>query len=300
MASAQRPYPTGMTINFVVPFVAVGITDAVGRVIAERLGVLWSVPTLVANVPGSGANIGNDRVAKGPIDGSQILIMTPNFATNKFMYARLAYDPEKDIVPLGQVASSQPVVRAQGLAGRLGRRSDRLCQSQSWQAQFCIGQCRNDNSPFQARMAGIDMVHVPYRGSSPALADLVGGNVDLMFDTIGSIMAQAHEGNVRALGVTSASRSSFAREFPPIADTLPGFDVSAFYGVGVRAGTPKDICDVIERDTQEICRRSEFRDRLRTFAAETVPSTAAEFMSLLTNELEKWGKLISQLRIRTD
>jgi tripartite-type tricarboxylate transporter receptor subunit TctC len=94
-----------MTINFVVPFVAVGITDAVGRVIAERLGVLWSVPTLVANVPGSGANIGNDRVAKGPIDGSQILIMTPSFAINKFMYARLAYDPEKDIVPLGQVAS---------------------------------------------------------------------------------------------------------------------------------------------------------------------------------------------------
>jgi tripartite-type tricarboxylate transporter receptor subunit TctC len=119
-------------------------------------------------------------------------------------------------------------------------------------------------------MAGIDMVHVPYRGSSPALADLVGGNVDLMFDTIGSIMAQAREGNVRVLCVTSASRSSFAREFPPIADTLPGFDVSAFYGVGVRAGAPKDICDAIERDTQEICRRSEFRDRLRTFAAETV------------------------------
>jgi tripartite-type tricarboxylate transporter receptor subunit TctC len=237
-----------MTINLVVPFVAGGITDAIGRVIAERLGVLWSVPTLVENV---------------------------------------------------RSELSQPVVRAQGLAGRLGRRSDRLCQSQSWQAQFCIGRCRNDNSPFQARMAGIDMVHVPYRGSSPALADLVGGNVDLMFDTIGSIMAQAREGNVRALGVTSASRSLFAREFPPIADTLPGFDVSAFYGIGVRAGTAKDICEVIERDTQEICRRPEFRDRLRTFAAETVSSTAAEFMSLLTNEREKWGEF-SELRIRTD
>src|SRR5437588_1891188 len=103
---AQRPYPAGMTIKFVVPFVAGGITDVVGRIVAERLGALWKVPTVVENVPGSGANIGNDRVAKGATDGSQILIMTPSIATNKFMYSRLAYDPEKDIVPLAQVASS--------------------------------------------------------------------------------------------------------------------------------------------------------------------------------------------------
>jgi len=150
------------------------------------------------------------------------------------------------------------------------------------------------------RMAGIEMVHVPYRGSSPALADLVGGNVDLMFDTIGSIMGQARDGNVRALGVTSLKRSSIAPEFPPIADTLPGYDVSAFYGVGVRAGTPKEIADTIERDTQLICRQQAFRDRLATFAAETVASNAVEFATLLASEREKWGKLISELKIRSE
>jgi len=109
MVGTARPqglYPAGMTIKFVVPFVAGGVTDIVGRIVAERLAALWNVPTLVENVPGSGANIGNDRVAKGATDGSQILIMTPSFATNKFMYSRLSYDPEKDILPLAQVASS--------------------------------------------------------------------------------------------------------------------------------------------------------------------------------------------------
>ena len=150
------------------------------------------------------------------------------------------------------------------------------------------------------RMAGVEMVHVPYRGSSPALTDLVGGNVDLMFDTIASIMGQARDGNAKALGVTSLKRSSIAPEYPPIADTLPGYDVSAFYGVGVRAGTPKEICDTIERDTQMVCRRPDFRDRLATFAAERVVANAAEFSILLGNEREKWGKLISELKIRTD
>jgi tripartite-type tricarboxylate transporter receptor subunit TctC len=150
------------------------------------------------------------------------------------------------------------------------------------------------------RMAGVEMVHVPYRGSSPALADLVGGNVDLMFDTNGSIMGQARDGNVTALGITSAKRSSFAPEYPPIADTLPGFDVSAFYGVGVRAGTPMDICDTITRDAQVIARQPQFGDRLKVFAAEVVASNSAEFAAVLVTEREKWGKLISELKIRTD
>ena len=145
------------------------------------------------------------------------------------------------------------------------------------------------------------MVHVAYRGSSPALADLVGGNVDLMFDTIGSIMGQARDGNVKALGVTSRQkRSSIAPSFLRLQIRCPGYDVSAFYGVGVRTGTPKEIADTIERDTQVICSQPQFRDRLATFAAEAVVSNAAEFAFLLASEREKWGKLISELKIRSD
>ena len=303
-ASAQRPYPAGMTIKFVVPFVAGGVTDIVGRVVADRLGALWNVPAVVENVPGSGANIGNDRVAKGPTDGAQILIMTPSFATNKFMYARLAYDPDKDIVPLAQVASSPNMLCVRkGLPVETVAEFIAYAKANPGKLNFAsagVGTTIHLSGELFKRMAGVEMVHVPYRGSSPALADLVGGNVDLMFDTIGSIMGQARDGNVKALGVTSAKRSSFAPDYPAIADTLPGYDVSAFYGVGVRAGTGREICDVIERDTQLICRQQDVRDRLGTFAAETVPSTAAEFTNLLANEREKWGKLISELKIRTD
>jgi tripartite-type tricarboxylate transporter receptor subunit TctC len=303
-APAQRPYPAGATIKFVVPFVAGGITDTVGRIVAGRLGELWNVPTVVENVAGSGANIGNDRVAKGPTDGSQVLIMTPSFATNKFMYARLAYDPEKDIVPLAQVASSPNLLCVRkGLPVASVAELIAYAKANPGKLNFAsggVGTTIHLSGELFKRMAGVEMVHVPYRGSTPALTDLIGENIDLMFDTIGSIMGQAREGNVKALGVTSLSRSSFAPEFPPIADTLPGFDVFTFYGVGVRTGTAKEICDAIERDTQVICHQLELRDRLKTFAAETVPSSAAEFASMLASERKKWGKVISELKIRTD
>jgi tripartite-type tricarboxylate transporter receptor subunit TctC len=303
-ARAQSPYPTGKTIKFVVPFVAGGVTDIVGRIVAERLGALWNVPTVVENVPGSGANIGNDRVAKGPTDGSQVLIMTPSFATNKFMYSRLAYDPEKDIVPLAQVASSPNMLCVRkGLPVTSVAEFIAYAKANPGKLNFAsagVGTTIHLSGELFKRMTGIDMVHVPYRGSAPALTDLVGGSVDLMFDTIGSIMGQARDGNVKALGVTSLKRSSIAPEYPPIADTLPGYDVSAFYGVGVRTGTPKEICDRIERDTQLVCRRQDFRDRLATFAAEAMVGNAGEFSVLLGNEREKWGKLISELKIRTE
>ena len=113
-------------------------------------------------------------------------------------------------------------------------------------------------------------------------------------------MGQARDGNVKALGVTSLRRSSIAPEYPPIADTLPGYDVSAFYGIGVRTGTSKEICDTIERDTQTVCYQQDFRDRLATFAAEATIRNTAEFSTLLGNERQKWDKLISELKIRTE
>jgi len=303
-ATSQQPYPAGMTIKFVVPFVAGGVTDIVGRIVSERLGALWGVPTVVENVPGSGANIGNDRVAKGASDGTQVLIMTPSFATNKFMYARLAYDPDKDIIPLAQVASSPNLLCVRkGLPVASVAELIAYAKANPGKLNFAsagVGTTIHLSGELFKRMARVDMVHVPYRGSSPALADLVGGNVDLMFDTIGSIMGQALDGNVTALGVTSARRSTFAPEYPPIADTLSGFDVSAFYGVGVRAGTPKEICETIERDAQVIARQPQFGERLKVFAAEVVASNSAEFAALLATEREKWGKLISELKIRTD
>jgi tripartite-type tricarboxylate transporter receptor subunit TctC len=304
LAFAQQSYPKGMTIKVVVPFVAGGVTDIIGRVVADRLAALWQVPTVVENVPGAGANIGNDRVAKGSNDGSQILIMTPGIATNQFMYARLAYDPERDIVPLAQVARAPNLlcVRKSLPVNSVGELIA-YAMANPGKLNFAsagIGTTIHLSGELFKRMAGIEMVHVPYRGSSPALNDLVGGNVDLSFDTLGSIVGQAREGNVRALGITTLGRSPFAPEYAPIADTLPGYDVSAWYGIGVRAGTAKEICDALERDTQAVCQQHDFGERLGSFCAEVVSSSAKDFVRFIASERDKWGKLISELKIRTD
>jgi tripartite-type tricarboxylate transporter receptor subunit TctC len=182
-ASAQQAFPAGMTIKFVVPFAAGGVTDVVGRIVAERLGTLWNVPTVVENVPGSGANIGNDRVSKGPSDGSQILIMTPSFATNKFMYARLAYDPDKDIIPLAQVASSPNLLCVRkGLPVSSVAELIAYAKANPGKLNFAsagVGTTIHLSGELFKRMAGVEMTHVPYRGAAPALQDVIAGRLDL-------------------------------------------------------------------------------------------------------------------------
>jgi len=144
-AWAQQGYPAGLTIKFIVGFPAGGAQDIVGRIIADRLGALWKATTVVENVAGAGGNIGMDRVAKGPADGTQICIIPPGIATNQFLYPRLSFDPEKDILPLGMVAS-EPALCSQRPAGQFGCRADRLRQGQSRQAQLRVLRQRHHHS----------------------------------------------------------------------------------------------------------------------------------------------------------
>jgi tripartite-type tricarboxylate transporter receptor subunit TctC len=303
-ARAQQGYPAGLTVKFVVPFAPGGTTDIVGRVMADRLGALWNAPTVVENVGGAGGNVGNDRVAKGPTDGSQILVMSPGIATNRFIYARLAYDPEADLVPLVRVASTPNLLSVRkGLPVSSVRELIAYAKANPGKLNFAspgVGTTVHLAGELFKKMAGVDMVHVAYRGSGPALIDLVGGSVDMLFDNISSVIPHVREGSVRALGITTLQRSPVAPEFPPIAETLPGYEVSAWWGIGVRAGTPEDICATIERDAQAVCRLADVRAHFGALAAETVGSSRAEFASFLTAEREKWGKLIAELKLRAE
>ena len=304
LGQAQQSYPAGLTVKFIVGFPAGGAQDIVGRVIADRLGALWKVPTVVENVAGAGGNLGMDRVAKGPPDGTQICIMPPGIATNQYLYNRLPFDPEKDIVPLGMVASvpnllcvrkDLPVNSVAELIAYAKANPGKLNYASSG-----IGTTIHLSAELFKRMAGVEMVHVVYRGSAPALNDLVGQNVDLMFDNITSIIGQARAGSVKPLGITLLKRSSLAPEYPPVADTLPGYDTVSWTGVGVRAGTPKEICDKIEADTRTICQDPVLKDRLAVLVAETVGLNAAETASFVAAERAKWGKLITDIKVRVD
>jgi tripartite-type tricarboxylate transporter receptor subunit TctC len=303
-ARAQQAYPEGLTVKFIVGFPAGGAQDIVGRVIADALGALWKVPTVVENVAGAGGNLGMDRIAKGPTDGTQICIIPPGIATNQFMYARLAFDPEKDIVPLGMVATvpnllcvrkDLPVNSVAELIAHAKANPGKLNYASSG-----IGTTVHLSAELFKRTAGVDMVHVAYRGSAPALNDLVGQNVDLMFDNITSIISQARAGAVKPLGITLSKRSTLAPEFPPVADTLPGYDTTSWTGVGVRAGTPKEICDRIEADTRTISQDPQVKERLAKLVAEAVSANAAETTAFITAERTKWGKLITDLKVRVE
>src|SRR5262245_55607738 len=302
LARAQQGYPAGLTVKFLVGFPAGGAQDIVGRVIADRLGALWKVPTVVENIAGAGGNLAMDRIAKGPADGTQVCIIPPGIATNQFLYSRMPFDPEKDIIALGMVASvpnllcvrkDLPVNSVAELIAYAKANPGKLNYASSGN-----GTTIHLSAELFKRMAGVDMVHVAYRGSAPALNDLVGQSVDLMFDNITSIIGQARPGAVKPLGITLTKPSSLAPEYVPIAATLPGYETTSWTAVGVRAGTPKEICDKIEADTRTICQDPMLRERLAALVAETVGSSAAEFTDFIAAERAKWGKLITDLKIR--
>jgi tripartite-type tricarboxylate transporter receptor subunit TctC len=301
---AQGAYPGNRTIKIVVPFTVGGATDIVGRLVADRLSSKWKTPVIVENVPGAGANIGNQRVAKGPTDGSQLVILSPSVATNQFLYSQLDYDPEKDLAPLCQVVSVPNLLCVRNTL-EVKSTADLVAYARANPgklnfASSGVGTTLHLSGELFNAMAGTKIVHVAYKGSAPAINDLMGGNVDLIFDNISSIIGQARQGTVKPLAITTAKRSSLAPEYPPIADALPGYDTTSWFGVGAPAGTPKEIRDIIERDTRAACQEPIVKERLASLVAETVGSSAAEFTAYITAERTKWGKLITGAGIHVD
>ena len=303
-SSPQASYPAGQGIKFIVPFPAGGATDIVGRVAADRLGAIWRTPTIVENVPGAGTNLGNDRVAKGPTDGTLILIAAPPLVVNRYLFAQLTYDPERDFTPLALVArvpnllcvrNDLPVSSVADLIAYAKANPGKLnC------ATAGIGTSVHLSSELFKRMAGVEMVNVHYRGSSPAINDLVAGSIDLIFDNIGAIINLARSGAVKPLAITTLARSPLAPDYPPVSDTVAGFETTSFAGITVRAGTGREICDIIERDTIALCREPAVIERFAGLGVETVGMGAAGFASWLSAERAKWGQLIADLKIRAE
>jgi tripartite-type tricarboxylate transporter receptor subunit TctC len=304
IARAQAFPPAGQTIKFIVGFPAGGAQDIIGRVVADRMGALWNVPTVVENISGAGANIAMDRVAKGPSDGTQIMIVPPGLSNNQFLFARMPFDPEKDLIPLGQVASlpnllcvknALPVKSVAELVAYTKANPGKLNF-----ASTSVGTSTHLSGELFKKMAGVDITTVHYRGSAPAINDLLSGSIDMIFDNIPSIISQARAGTVRALAVTTLKRSTIAPEYPAISETLPGYDTTSWVGVGVRAGTPKEICDKIEAATKTICGDPLLKARLADLVAESVGSSAAEFQAYAASERVKWGSLITELKIKAE
>jgi tripartite-type tricarboxylate transporter receptor subunit TctC len=301
-ALAQTAYPGNQTIKMVVPYPAGGATDVIGRIFADRLQAMWHTSVIVENIAGAAGSIGMDRIAKGPTDGTQILVVPPQISINQFLYAKLAFDPEKDLIPIAQVASLPNIlVVRKGLEVNSVKELIAYAKANPGKLNYASsgnGTTIHLSAELFKRMAGVEMNHIPYRGSAPAVNDLVGGQVDLMFDNATSIIGQVRGGTVKPLGVTTLARSPLLPDLAPVAETLPGYDTSSWFGIGVRAGTPNEIIDKIQQSVRAAAQEPIVKERMAAVIADPVVSDRKTFGEFVIAERKKWGTLITDLKIR--
>jgi tripartite-type tricarboxylate transporter receptor subunit TctC len=303
---AQGTYPGGQQIKMLVPYPAGGATDIVGRTVADALAELWKVTVVVDNISGAGGNVGMDRVAKGPTDGTLLYVVPPNAATNQFLFAKIAFDMEKDLVPLSQVSKFCNIACVKKALGDEIKSVKDLIDYATKNpgklnfASSGVGTTIHLSAELFKRMADIDMVHVAYRGSAPAVQDLIGGQVDVMFDNLPSIYPQVQGGTVKGLAVTQPTKSRFAPELPTVAETVPGFDVQSWFGIGVRAGVSAEIMKKVQTDVVAVCKTEAVQKRLASAGMETVGSDKTDFDAWIAQERKRWGTLISELKIKAE
>ncbi|HEY5794285.1 MAG TPA: tripartite tricarboxylate transporter substrate binding protein [Bosea sp. (in: a-proteobacteria)] len=301
---AQSPWPQGRTLKLVVPFPPAGATDVLGRLVADKLGQTWGTNFVVENRAGAGGNIGTDAVAKAEPNGDTLLIVSVGMATNQYLYAKLNYDPVKDLAPITMVAmvpnllvvnKDLPVKSVAELVAYAKANPGKLSYGSSG-----IGTSVHLSGEYFQKLTGTKMVHVPYRGTAQATQDLIGGRIDLIFDNITQALPHVRAGSIRGLGITTAKRSAAAPEFAPIAETVPGFDVSSWFALFAPAKTPKAIIDKIQADTKAGLADPALRAKMDLLAAEPVGGTPAELAAHLQAEMKKWGDLIKEIGVKAD
>ena len=293
-------------IRWVVPFPPGGAMDAIARTLGEKAAKSLGQPFVIENKPGAGGNIGADFVAKQPGDGYTMMITSIGMATNKPLYGKLNYDPVKDFAPVSLLAVVPNVLVTNATQSDVKTARDVIAAARKAPGQLTYASAGNGTSIHLAgevftSLAKLDMLHVPYKGSGPAVSDLLGGQVNYMFDSITSARPHIESGKLRALGVTTAKRSSALPNVPTIAEAgLPGYEVSPWFAVFMPAATPKAIVTKLNAALLAAMKDPEVVKRFESIGAEPVGSTPDELAKHLARESERWTKLITERNIKLD
>ena len=304
MARAQSAWPQGRNIKLIVPFAAGGATDIIARIMADKLGQMWNCSIVVDNKGGAGGNIGTEAAARAEPNGETFLLVSVGLATNPYLYPKLGYDPVGDFAPVSLVAmvpnmliagKHLPVTSTAELIAYGKANPGKLTYASSG-----VGTSIHLSGELFKKLTGVELTHVPYRGSAPAIQDIMGGRVDVMFDNITSSLAQVRGGTLNGLAITTAKRSPFAPELPPVADAVPGYDVSSWFAFFAPKKTPPEMVARMAADTKIALTDPLVKSRLEALAAESVGSTPAELAAFLAKESETWGKLIRDQGIRAE
>lgn len=300
-----QDYPA-KPVRMIVPYAAGGTADLLARGIAQRMSSALGKQVIIENRTGAGGSIGADVVAKSKPDGYTVLMGTiATHAINPNLYANLGYDPLKDFVPVALVATmpnllvvnpSVPATTVKELIELARRKPGELAF-----ASAGSGTTHHLSGEIFKKMAGVDMVHVPYKGNAPAVTDLVGGQVQLMFDNIPISLQQVRAGKLRALAVTGPKRAAVLPDLPTVAESgLPGFSVTSWFAVFAPAGTPQPVVALLNREINNALADASLQRQLRDQGIDVAGGTPAQLLEHLRAELPKWKKVVAESDARVD
>jgi tripartite-type tricarboxylate transporter receptor subunit TctC len=300
----SQPYPA-KPIRILVGFPPGGNSDFVARAVGRGLGELWGQQVIVDNRPGAGGNVAAEIVAKSPADGHTLLLGVFAHAVNPSLYARLPFDAIKDFTPVILCASSANILVVHpSLPVKSVKELIALAKAKPGTITYASagnGTASHLAGELLKMLAGIDIVHVPYRGTGPAHTDLMGGRVTMFFAAMAGTLPSVQAGRMRALGVTTLKRWPGAMNVPTMAEAgLPGFEVNSWSGLLTPAGTPKEIVWRLNTEVARILRSPETAERLYSFGAEAIDNTPEEFAAYINSEFVKWAKVVKSAGLRAE
>jgi hypothetical protein len=303
MPSQAQAWPN-RAVRVIVPYPPGGIGDTVTRAIAQGLSEQFGQPFVIDNKPGASQKIGAEMVAKSPADGYTLFLgSVTSLAINVNSQKKMSYDPVRDFSPVSMAFFSplylvvNPSVPANSVNELIS-----LSKAQPGKLSFAsIGQGGSIHLAGELfrSMAGLEMMHVPYKGSAPALTDVIGGQVNLMFDAGVSALPQVRAGKLRALAVTSSKRSSSAPDLPTVAEAgnLPGYEATIWFGFVAPVGTPQEIVNRLSQEISKVMRQPGLRERFAPQGVELASSNPAEFAEFIKAEIPKWGKVLRDANV---
>ena len=304
-AHAQSPgasYPS-KPIRIIVPWPAGGTTDILARIVGQRLNANLGQPVFIDNRGGASGNIGSEAAVKAPADGYTLLFGSMSTHTmNQFLYAKMTYDPVNDVAPISLIANVASVLVAHpSLPVKNVRELIALAKARPGQLNFASG-----SSVYQLcgellkLTAQIDLVHVPYKGGSQAITDIIGGQIDFLFTGAPVTLPHIQAGKLKILAVTNTHRAAVLPAVPTIGETLPGYEFNNWYGIMAPAATPHAIVDRLNAEVTHVLGQPEIRDKFLTLGADPLPSTPERFAAVIRIDGEKSGRIIKAAGVRAD
>jgi tripartite-type tricarboxylate transporter receptor subunit TctC len=300
---AQADWPS-RPVKLIVPFAPGGPTDTVARLVAERLQAQWKQPVVIDYKPGGGTVVGTQFVATAPADGYTLGMAISAHMINPALQPRLPYDTQRDLAGVSQLALGHFGLFAYPHfpAGSIGELIEHVKKNPGKVSYATpgVGTGTHLAGEMLNHMAGLDMVHVPYKGSAPAQQDVVGGRVPLLFDVLFSSMPLVKDGRLKVLALSSPKRAAANPEIPLIAEVVPGFTAMSIIGVIAPGGVPRELLRRISADIARGVKASELNERLVALGMEPVGSSSEEYQALISAEIEKWAGVVKRAGIKLD